>query len=218
MHSLIHDHFNKIEDKCEKMNCNDFLLWPTTEINQNIQKWIKKRYGCIDSIDIENSRPAIIRKKISELIDCKKIDLSFSMLDICCGDALILLQIKRFFPNCEAIGFDLNKNKFESHQSAIDGGVKLYGGFVQELFSVDLPFKMDVGIMLNTFRSWHTARLKDRDKDIPIVSKEWLLRNFKYLILTINNEQLIDIRANNYNVEVIGIGEEKSYFVCIETK
>lgn len=208
MQSIL-DYFSNIEKKCRDLNEKDFILWPTTDINEKIQNWIKERYGCEDDINKNGSRPNIISNIISN-----NFKDNLSILDICCGDAIILNQLKIRFPNSTAIGFDINKGKFEQHKESDEIGVHLYYGIIQELFKNDLPEKIDIIIMLNTFRSWHTARLRDNEKDLPEISTKWLINNSKNLILTVNEDQLNYFKSIR-KVKILGKGEEKSHFIFI---
>jgi hypothetical protein len=209
MTPLIVRYFEDLERRCRGLDENNFILWPTTEINEKIQEWIKERYGCEDDILIRGSRPDII----ADIIDIH-FGNSFSMLDICCGDAIILTQLKQRFPDSLAIGFDINKGKFEQHKLAEQVGVNLYYGIIQELFKKNLPEKVDIIIMLNTFRSWHTARLREHEKNLPEISQKWLVDNSKHLILTVNDEQLKFFRSIG-EVTILGKGEEKSHFIYV---
>jgi len=210
MKSSILEYFKSVENQCRGLNENDFILWPTTDINEKIQKWIKERYGYEDDINVVGSRPYVISKIIGETYK----DDHFTILDICCGDAVILTQLKQRFPASLAIGFDINKGKFEQHQEAEKIGVKLYYGVVQKLFERNLPEKVDIVIMLNTFRSWHTAKLREHEKNLPEVSQKWLVDNSKHLILTVNDDQLKYFRSIS-NITILGKGEEKSHFIYV---
>lgn len=203
-------YFEDLEGQCRGLDEKDFILWPTTDINEKIQWWIKERYGCEDDINTKGSRPDVIAKTIDEVFPEK----NFMMLDICCGDAIILTQLKKRYPNSTAIGFDINKGKFEQHKEAENVGVKLYYGIIQKLFRENLPQRIDLVIMLNTFRSWHTARLREHEKDLPQVSQKWLVDNSKHLILTVNDDQLNFFKSKG-NVRILGKGEEKSHFIYV---
>jgi len=102
--------FNIIEQKCLSEENKDFLLWPNTDIT-DMQIWIEKFYGVKDDINIQGSRSFLIYKVINKLIQSNQLKKDYSILDICCGDALILQQLKNKYPKSLSFGFDINKGK-----------------------------------------------------------------------------------------------------------
>lgn len=204
----------EIESVCYKLNPNDYLLWPNTPINTKIiQQKIKERFGVEDSIMFEKSRPNIIIKNIKKLIEEKKINEDFEILDICCGDGLILSEINKEFTKSFCYGFDINKNKFESHLY-LKNIVFLYG-FIQELFQYNLDEKLEVTMMLNTYRDWKAAQVSNKHTDLEKKCTDWLINNSKYIFLTVNNSQL-NFFSKNFTVNILGSGEEDSTFILIE--
>lgn len=211
---MILDFFKELEIKCLGMENKNKLLWPNTKLEET-QNWIKSKYGVQDDINIDGSRPKIICDSIQGLIDTKKINNNFSVLDICCGDALILHQIKTTYKESNVIGFDINKGKLKSHQEAEQIGVNLFFGYIQELFQTDLNEKIDIVIMLNTFRAWDRAQLREDEGNLPDMANKWMLKNARYLLLTVNDRQL-SLFNSKFKVRILGRGEEISKFILVE--
>ena len=197
------------------MDPKDYLLWPNTPITtKEIQEKIKQRYGIEDSIMFQNSRPSIIIKEINNLINENKLDNNFEILDICCGDGLILSEINNKFEDSSCYGFDINKGKFESHHYIKK--VKFFYGFIQELFNFNFEKKIDITIMLNTYRNWFSAQVSKKHPNLEYDCTQWLIRNSKFIFLTVNYNQL-DFFKKNYETVILGSGEEDSKFILVKT-
>lgn len=203
----------EIETFCYGLDPKEYLLWPNTPIaTKEIQEKIKLRYGVEDSIEYQNSRPNIIIRKINSLISQNKLNDNFEILDICCGDGIILSEINNQFNNSKCYGFDINKNKFESHFYLKN--VNFFYGFIQELINFDFEKKLEITIMLNTYRNWYAAQVSKKFPNLETDCTNWLIKNSKFIFLTVNNKQL-EFFKNNFRVEILGLGEEDSTFILI---
>ena len=112
---MIRKFLSNLENKSMKEDLESFYLWPETPIS-NLQTEIKSKQGYTDyQVDEKNSRPSIIINKINIMIKDKKISDNFSILDICCGDGIILQQIKKSFPKAKVFGTDILKDKIPQH-------------------------------------------------------------------------------------------------------
>lgn len=192
-------------------------LWPGTPIDTNkIQFKIRQRVGASD-VEFTNPQSRSFRAvaALTKLVAQKKLKPDFSVLDICCGDGIILFAIKRMFQNATCWGFDLHVDDFESHVICRTNGIRLRKGYLQELI-LDPPFhKFDVMMMFNTFWGWDHAELDEEDKRLPFEVEKWLIENAKYLILTMNDAQY-DRFAKCHRIKDLGKGEEDSKMVVVE--
>lgn len=203
----------EIESICYGLDPKDYLLWPNTPIaTKDIQEKIKQRFGVEDSINHENSRPSIIIKNIKKLLNENKLDNNFEIIDICCGDGIILSEVNNQFNNSKCYGFDINKNKFESHFYLKN--VTFFYGFIQELINFDFEKKFEITMMLNTYRDWNAAQVSKNFPNLERDCTNWLIKNSKFIFLTVNNKQLEFFR-NNFKIEILGSGEEDSTFILI---
>jgi hypothetical protein len=215
MKFLYNKYLEDLEQVDSKLNPDDYYLWPRTPI-ENIQEKIIQRVGVSD-YDVRNpcSRPAIIIRQIRELIKYGFIGEDFSVIDICCGDAIVLWQIKKAFPLSFCYGVDLNKGKFSMHNIVQRDGVRIYKVFIQHLFRKDPDIPFDLALMLNTYRGWESADLREHERDLPKLADEWFKRNAKFTILTATTSQIESLRQLGFKVKIIGRGEDNSRMICI---
>jgi hypothetical protein len=189
-------------------------LWPRTAIG-NLQAEATFRVGVSDwREDDERSRPAQIIAALRNLRYNKLLPEDFSVLDICCGDALVLWQIKRAFHHVRCYGVDLNAGKLETHAMVRRAGVFLYRATVQRLFA-DAPddITFDVVVMLNTYRGWESADLRDDEAWIPETVDEWLRKHARYMVLTVSDGQAKKLMQKGFWVTDIGTGENGARLV-----
>jgi hypothetical protein len=196
-------------------------LWPNTPIQNNLQDEIIQKVGASD-YEIANpvSRTNKVIKELKYLLKSGKICQNFSVLDIACGDAVLLTQIKNIYPNCNAYGIDCNKDKFETHKTAYNVGCKIFCGYIQHLFEPQETYKIkfDVVIMFNTYRGWEHAQLRDDEKNLPGLADEYFVKNAQYTILTATRTQIEHFNQLGFFVKILGYGEYNSIMIIISKK
>jgi len=69
--------------------------------------------------------------------------------------------------------------------------------------------------MLNTFRAWDRAQLREDEGNLPDMANKWMLKNARYLLLTVNDRQL-SLFNSKFKVRILGRGEEISKFILVE--
>lgn len=209
--------FKTVEDNAKNVKFSDVYLWPRTPRTPNHQHKILERVGATD-LDIQNpiSRPHSIINYLNKLITNKKISDQFVLADLCGGDALVGLAIKNAFQKSEIIVQDCLKDEFNTHSLARAAGVKLYGGFLQEVIKYDFERPIDVIMLLNTYRGWANADLHENEKDLPALVDDWLKRNARFVIITATFEQIHDFKKNSIKLAIIGKSEDDSHMVCID--
>lgn len=196
-------------------NGADQYLWPRTAMG-NMQAEITARVGASDWLDGNlESRPGQIIGKLDNLIYNRLLPEDFTCLDICCGDGLILWQIKRAFPFSKCYGLDLNTGLFETHQMVREMGVKLYRGTIQRLFERGEKPLFDLAIMLNTYRGWGSADLREDEKHLPAAADLFFRYHTRYTILTLADDQSDRLRAEGFWVDQFGKGEDDSIMALI---
>lgn len=210
--------FAKVENKGAKVNIKDFYLWPNTPPPPDShQEKIIQRVGAADyETNNPKSRTNLLIKSIIKLLSANKISYPFVLADICGGDAVICTKIKEYFPYAEIINQDCFKGKFSTHKKATEQGVKLYGGYLQHLVEENLSTaKIDIVLMLNTFRGWQSAQLRDNEQNIPVKTLEWFKRNSKFFIVTATKSQIEFLTETGLKVDILGKGEDDSFMICV---
>ncbi|MHA2046503.1 MAG: hypothetical protein ACW99G_17080 [Candidatus Thorarchaeota archaeon] len=209
------DYLRQLEQQSEQNHTEELYLWPRTPIS-NLQAEAWQRVGVSDwRADDPRSRPAQIVKVINNLLYNWLIPESFSIVDICCGDALILWHLKRKYPMSLCCGVDLNAGRQETHPMVSDSGVRLFRVPIQRLFKNSTSVLFDVAIMLNTYRGWEAAQLHDDEKWIVAECQHWLRQHAKFTILTCTDDQWVALRDQGFWVTTIGKGEDDSNMVLI---
>ena len=209
--------FAAVENKGLQTEFKDFYLWPNTPPpSDSHQEKILQRVGVSDyDTNDPRSRSRLIIDCIGKLIRGGKISYPFVLADICGGDAIVGTKIKEHFWLAEIIVQDCCKGQFPTHKQAEERGVKLYGGWLQHLVEGDLDNKIDVVLMLNTFRGWHSAQLRPNEQDIPMKTLQWFERNSKFFIVTATVAQIELLERRGLTIARLGKGEDDSYMICV---
>jgi hypothetical protein len=193
-----------------------FYLWPRTPIKSDLQDEIIQRVGVSD-FDVSNrcSRSSQIVRLIRALLNDRLISDDFSILDFPCGDAIVLWQIKKTFPLANCYGLDCNKGTFLTHDMVQRDGVVLYRAFLQQLFVTNPKEPFDLAVMLNTYRGWEFADLRDHETNLPGQADAWFARSAKYTVVTATDTQRERLRGLGFSAIEIGKGEDDSRMICI---
>lgn len=198
----------RLAEKRRGNECADVYLWPRTPI-ANIQAEIWSRCGHTDYTKLGRVGP--ILNTLRELILNKLLRDDFTYLDICTGDALIPWQVKREFPYSTCYGIDILLR--DAQRLAITQGVQLYQVALQDLLTDNDVELFDVVSMLNTYRGWQSADLRESEKWIPAAMDAWLKWHARYIIVT-THERRDQIDAGFW-VKRIGQGEDSSTMVIM---
>jgi hypothetical protein len=186
----------------------DWYLWPDTPL-QTIQTRIKIRVGA-DDTEIDNPASRTYR-----IIAALRAIKPTTILDICCGDALILTAIKLALPDVACYGVDINAGAIPGNREAHATGVKLYRVALQLLVEHTPPQLFGVTMMLNTYRGWKDARLRQGEEGLPERVTTWLANSSVRSVLTVNPWQFKTLAGIHY-IQDIGPGEgDKSRLVVV---
>lgn len=215
MKSLHREFLAEVEAAGVDSDLSDFYLWPRTPIGKEIQDRIRQRIGVSDyDLSSRSSRPSQIIRFVRRLLKLGSIQPAASILDIACGDAIVLWQIKKAFPLLECYGVDCNKGMFESHIQVEAEGAKLYRGFIQHLFEKAIQVPFDIVLMLNTYRGWNSADLRGAEKNLPNLADDWFLRHARYIVVTATPSQIEHLKAIGFSTVSLGRGEDDSEMIC----
>ena len=212
--SLLDEHFARLEQASEADRYEDRVLWPNTPVS-DLQPQIAKVQGVPDVLSgHSHSRPSLVGLALTSLWTRGELMPNRAILDICCGDAMVIGTLAERWPALRFYGVDALR--FSTYPQFQRRGVAFYKLYLQRLLSQDLPERVDVAIMLNTYRGWHSAQLRPHEADMERQAREWFRRNAKHLILTVRQEQLADFP--DYHEWPIGPGEENSRMVLLSPK
>ena len=216
MNSSHVEYLRNLESLAAQSRLEDLYLWPRTPLGHDHQEKIADRVGVSDyDVDTPSSRPAMIIRQIRTLIRHGLIRADFSLPDIACGDAIVLWQIKKAFPRARCYGVDCNKGKFGTHDMVQREGVELFNGFIQHLFASDPSVPFDMALMLNTYRGWESADLREHERDLPLLADAWFAKNARYTILTATKPQVRRLKQVGFALARMGRSEDNSTMVCI---
>jgi hypothetical protein len=208
------DYLRRLEQAAQGCVPEDFYLWPRTPLGHDHQSKIVERVGVSDhSVHNSYSRPALIIAALQRVRN--QIPEDFSILDIACGDAIVLWQVKKAFPHSHCYGLDSNKGKFGTHNMVQRDGVELFNAFIQHLFASAPPMPFDVALMLNSYRGWESADLREHERDLPQAADAWFAQNARYTIITATGPQIRQLKQCGFLVTRLGRGEDNSKMVCI---
>ena len=207
----------ELEAGLDESKVDSGLLWPRTPLDgEEYQERISQRVGVSDvAVDDPHSRPNRMVRLIARLRDVGVVPADFSLVDIACGDGLILLELKRRFPESSCFGVDLNAGVFPAHREAEAAGVVMRRVLIQDLFAAAAPRQFDLALMLNTYRGWENADLPEEDRDLPRAADAWLEANARLIVLTATADQLPPWRERGFAVTDFGPGEDDSRLVLV---
>jgi hypothetical protein len=184
------------------------ILWKDTDIS-SIQQFIKKKQGAADNeIRKKNCRTRIIRTYLKSLVDKEKITCNFRLVDLFCGDAIIITYLKKYFKTAEIIGVDINR--FDTHEEAKKSGVEIKYKYVQKYIKTRRE-KIDVLLMLNTYRNYSLSGMTKREFD---KINKWMLKTCRHAIITAKN--IKRIKKYGFKPLIIGKGEGNSMMIDLK--
>ena len=213
-----------LHEKAHEIHPADVVLWPRTPIG-DMQRQVRQFVGVGDDRPSdERSRPY----RIIEYLQTIDNGGSLTVLDICCGDALIIHSIhmafaeeiteKRIFEAWKCYGLDLLIGEMQTHKWIRKSGVGLFRATLQDLFASDPVERFDVAMMLNTYRGWESADLRVYESELPMMADRWLRLNCERAILTATTGQVRVWEARGCEVIDLGRGEQKSRLIVVVMK
>lgn len=209
-------YLNRLEAMASNCDPKQFYLWPRTPIKDHMQEEIIQRTGVSDfDLSQGHSRPRQIISLIKTLLNDGSICREFSILDFPCGDAIVLWQIKKSFPQANCYGLDCNKGVYTTHEMVQRDGVLLYRAFLQDLFINDPVEPFDLALMLNTYRGWRSAGLRASEENLPKLADSWFARNTRFAVITATDIQVSCLIDLGFSAIEIGKGEDNSKMICI---
>ena len=191
----------------------DHYRWPRTPVG-NLQAEIWRRVGASDwNVLHPDCRAWNIMDTLNQLVTNKLLHKRFTVLDICCGDGVVLDQLTNLHASPRCFGVDLLH--YPQHEDAYRNGVAFYRVPLQRLVESEPPGVIDVGIMLNTFRGWDRADLApEEESDLPARTLHWLKGFCRFAFLTVTMEQVDWLKHDGWFVWDVGKGEDNSRLVC----
>jgi hypothetical protein len=210
-------HLAELEERASASADADRVLWPRTPIDDGeMQRIIGGRVGASDlQPEDSRSRPHRIGRAVAALVDAGAVPATPTVIDIACGDALILLEVQRRVGAAACFGVDLHVGAFAPHSEARAAGVVLRRVLIQDLFAARPPAPIDVAVMLNTYRGWANADLREEEQDLPVLSDAWFDEAARFVLLTMRSDQVPAWRERGYAAVDLGRGEDDSRMVLL---
>jgi len=190
-----------------------YYRWPKTPVG-NIQAEIWRRVGASDwNLKHPDCRARNILNTLQDLWANSLLPQPFTVLDLCCGDGVVLTQIGREFLEARCYGADLLR--YPEHRiGETRGGCAFYRAPLQEIVASKPPHAIDVCIMLNTFRGWDKADLPRDEHDLPTKTLHWLKGNCRFIFVTATMSQRDWLMREGFFIWTVGKGEDDSYLMC----
>jgi len=210
----------EIENQGKGSALESLYLWPAVDMwkltSKEIQRYIIQRVGVSD-YEVTNpiSRPYVMIQQLQALLKKERIGPKFSLLDITFGDGINLWQLRKSFSEASLHGIDCCTDAIDTHEMVKKSGISLYKGYIQHLFATNAPDPFDIIIMLNTYRGWQSAKLREEEKDLPLMADHWFEKNGRILILTATDCQIKRFKKRGYHIVDMGKGEDASRFICL---
>ena len=147
--------------------------------------------------DIENQilrfsdKVNILADTLNVLIQENKLKENFSVLELFCGNGIVLYMLKQRFPKCIPIGIDLLHFEMWNDINKEYPDVHFIQSNFFDIHKSKLKLDLDVMVTYNTWRGWDkevgpgTANLLPANEFM-----NWAESNFKYIIA--DNTILID--------------------------
>ena len=190
------------------------LLWPDTPAH-DIQAAITRRVGASDLVlDDVRCRSRTIIHALRNLLSRGVLAGQPVILDVCCGDGIILWQLKRAMPHAYCYGIDIRR--YDWHDIVKRAGVHIWPVPLQRLVQSAPPTRLDITLTLNTIRDWASAGLSPADSALPEQLDGWLCAHTDWLIATLTEAQCDDWLAQGYVVTEIGPGEDASRMCLVD--
>lgn len=205
-----------LENEYRDTPLNDVVLWKGS-VRHDMQSTIAQMQGATDLESSELSRPNMIVPRLGYMVSEKLLPHDFSVIDIACGDGLILQAIKKSFPQSRCYGIDINKGNVDEHRMVQAMGVELYRIPIQGLFDRVPEEMFDISMMLNTYRGWNAAGLRESEADLPDKADYWLRVSSRFSILTVNDWNMSRL-SKDYVVHRLGQGEQVTNMIMVEWK
>ena len=69
--------------------------------------------------------------------------------------------------------------------------------------------------MLNSYRGWESAGLRESERHLPQQADEWLDKYSRFVIVTATEAQVARLRGEGWYIERLGKGEDASIMICM---
>jgi hypothetical protein len=207
--------FDELRQQSLAVDPSELYLWPRTPV-ANLQAEIWQRVGVSDwRIDNPLSRSYKVSAAIRDLQYNQLIPTDAKVLDICCGDGVVLGQVAGEHPAVECYGLDLYGGERVPLRVLDQTNVTVSRAAIQHLFVNGPPQPFDVAWMLNTYRGWDSAELRPEERDLPALAERWLWHNARYTIVTATKAQAKHLRRAGWWVSELGQGEDDSTMLLL---
>lgn len=215
----IEKYLETIGESGKSSKLEDLYLWHGTPKTDTLQNQIKNSVGARDD-DVNNpkSRTYKIHKEMKHLL--ANAGGYTRVVDICCGDGIVLLELKKLIPVMDGYGIDCNIDKFSTHDTCRNVGIHLIKGYLQHVMNPDIAKQIgderfEFVLMLNTYRGWEYANLREEEKMLPQWADEFFFKYANYSFITASAHQIISLMKKGFDVKILGRGEGTAILVVL---
>ena len=136
-----------------------------------------------------------------KLIEKYNLTNDSKILDIGCGKAYLLFEIKKILPGCKVVGFDISQYAIDNAKEEIKNNLSVQKA--EEVYPYEDNY-FDLVISLNTIHNLHINNLKSALKEIERVGKN------KYLVVESyhDEEELFNLQCWALTAEAFFTPEE----------
>ena len=164
----------KIKDSNSNLISKDNYVWKNT-VDRTKTEDIKTQLTRL------SDRADMLLEILSNLINENKLNDNFTILELFCGNGVVLHTVKSKYPKCVPIGTDMLKFNMWDVINKEYPDVKFIQSDFFDIYNSGVELNIDVMITYNTWRGWdngvgpHTKISKDD-------FMSWAEKNFKYII------------------------------------
>jgi hypothetical protein len=208
---MLTEWYHRVEAASKAVDNPDWILWPDSVGRADLQEEIRRVVGAPDTqVGARASRSHRIIRFLKVLRESRRIPERAVVLDLACGDAVLLCRIKEAFPSFDVWGLDIAVGSRPTHEQARRMGVGLVRAYLQVALR-EIPARpVDVVLMLNTYRSFRPwiKPMPAAFREVEQMFHKWIARACRFVILTAKLKQLpILWRHGARYFQILGWGE-----------
>ena len=173
-----------VESNDELMSLDDYT-WKNT-INRTVDHdWENQLKRFSDKVNI-------LAETLNTLIQENKLKENFSVLELFCGNGIVLYMLKQRFSKCMPIGIDLLHFEMWNDINKEYPDVNFIQANFFDIHKSNLKLNLDVMVTYNTWRGWDNGVGPGVGSNLLSANEfmNWAETNFKYIVA--DNTILID--------------------------
>jgi len=177
--------FKPVIESNNELMSSDNYTWKNT-INRTVDHDIETQ------ILRFSDKVNILAETLNTLIQENKLKENFSVLELFCGNGIVLYMLKQRFPKCMPIGIDLLHFEMWNDINKEYPDVNFIQANFFDIHKSNLKLNLDVMVTYNTWRGWDNGVGPGVGSNLLSANEfmNWAETNFKYIVA--DNTILID--------------------------